>query len=568
MENVVFVTHECGNYAGHGGVASYINLISKQIVENYPYDVYILTTDSFEGKDIFDEYKRIHVVRVRQGNLHEQGKEILNIIQRLEPIWVEGVDYLGLLAETLGHRSFNSGCKLSNTKFITVHHTASRECYEWNDKVPVKFAGQWIQECYCREKMQMHLSDLNIAPSKFMQMYVAKNYDLKEVVTINHPQISDSFDCVKNKDNTSANFDTDYYKDKFVISCISRVEGRKNQLLLVREFIYFIRRTNANAVLLIIGNESINSITGEYTKDEIFEIIPDALKNSVLFFEFMDEKAKNRIYSISQLSVLASTFECLSLSLSESVSKGVPAICSKYCGFSDYIENVESTMTFDPFIEHDLSRVIENFYFLDEANKARILEKQQQGLRENGSVEKTIANRMKLYFGLKKKYSANSNHFLIIDENNYLKVFGDDDVDKNYDGIVVPFYYNNKYIETIVDTFSRISDYFSNSDIIAFGCDTIQLHFINVLLNRRPFFIKGVRLDKSFVGIKYHEIISKYANSESEVYSLLNETHSIADAYQETPAEKQLKRRELFVKKMISGAFYSCYRIDQEECLK
>lgn len=560
---VGFITHECGNFKGHGGVAMYINTVVTQIASNKDYFIYVYTTDPFEGKDIFDKYRNISVISVPSGSIHKQGIMILNEVKKHKFEWIECVDYLGLALETLGFRAFHPEHAISNTRFITVHHTASRECFEWNEKILFRFANEWTQECYNREKMQMKLSDGNVGPSCFMTDYVRKNYGLKNVITIHHPKIGEK---IISREELTKYYDVEKYENKFIISCISRVEGRKNQALLIDEFIKFYRKTKADAYLFIVGNESVNSVTGRFVKDELFERIPQELEDRILFFEFMDQKAKAKILGISNIFILASVYECLSLSLAEAVENGVPVMCSRYCGYYDYMGNTTFNMVFDPFVSSDLAYKIERFYKCDEAEIKSIIDEQQQCLELVGGVPSSINARLSYYSTLcYEEHNNESKHTLVINEQNYLHDFQIDDL-KKYNSILVPFYFNCKYIETIKNCFERISYLFDEGSILTFGCDTIQLHFINILLNRRPFYISHISFDESDIGLKYHELIKKHSSAESEVFTVLNDTHYICSAKQDEPDKNILNMREKFVKVMISNAFYAEYSLDLEKC--
>lgn len=570
MKKIVFLAHEFGLFPGHGGVASYLDILVNQILDrNEDYEVHVFAY-VYDKKNAAFKSKRFKINTIKGNNLHEQAINILKHLIKLKPDFVECTDYLALGLESLVYKYQTDKNELSDTVFITLHHTASRECFEWNDRISVKYANEFIKECFARERVQMKLSDLNVAPSSFMNMYVSKNYALKDVQTILHPLMIKTFKKSDLLNEMERDFDISMFKGKFIINCISRIEGRKNQMLLVDQFMRFVARTGANALLFIVGNSSVNSVTGRNFKNEIYETIPNEFKNKILFFDFMNTKEKKRILALSDLSVLASPFECLSLALTESVSDEIPVLCSKYCGFADYMSEFKYEMTFDPFKENDLCEKITAFYNATEKHRAEIMHSQLDNIIDRASFVKTIDYRLELYEKTHepKKAVCKSQKALIIDESNYFKIVDEDVLAEGYDSILVHFYFNKYLVNTLEKWFYKISAKFDSGDIICYSGGAVKLCYINALLESKPFFINDIKFTEKNKGMCFADLVSEYVSSNSLIYSLMDMIEGLDDSVKNPPSKIVCKKREDFSKYLISKGFYSENLIDLEERIK
>lgn len=569
MKKIVFVAHEFGLFPGHGGVAGYLYILVSEILERHSdFEIYVIAT-KYDEKCPLLKSKRLHVKKIVEGSAHVQGNFVLSQLVKIKPDYVESTDYISLCLESIVYRLESDRNELSDTVFITLHHTASRECFEWNDMIPVKYAPPYVQECFARERTQMKLSDLNVAPSEFMNSYVTKNYGLNNVVTILHPNMLNKTKKKAALRIVEENYDITPYKGKFIVNCISRIEGRKNQKYLVQQFTQFVKKTNADALLFIIGNSSINSVTNRDFRVEINESIDPEYRNRILFFDFLGEKGKMQMLALSDVSVLASTFECLSLAMTESVAQEVPVICSKYCGFADYMSDSRSFMTFDPFKENDLCSKLIGYYSMSKNEKSSIISQQIEGLEKLSSFEYTVDDRLALYeksrrFGEKNNHSE---YALVVDETNYLETVTDSIVNSGYNCIIVDFFFNKSNINSVEKWFYNAAPNFSDGEIICYGGDSVKQCYINILLDWIPFFIKGIDFSK-YIGEPFVNVIKHYASSSTIVYSLVDKYGGLADVCVSPPTQIIIEKRNNFMKELISSAFYNENLLNMEDKYK
>ncbi len=555
MKNkIAFIAHEFGLFYGHGGIAMYLNTLITQILNRFDnYLVYIFTLE-YDKKSELLKNERVKLYKIKSDDLHMMGIRILNYLKVIRPNIIECTDYMALGLETLCYRNETLVNELSDTSFITVHHTASRECFEWNNKTSVKYADQFIRECFEREKTQIRLSDLNVAPSNFMCRYIMQNYNLTEVKVILHPL---GGDLVKKENlilETLQKYELDIYEDKFIVSCISRIEGRKNQILLVEQFIRFLERTHADALLILVGNSSINSVTGEDYKSEIYESIPLEYIDRVHFFDFMTYKEKRKIYAVSDLVVLASNYECLSFALVEAVLHEIPVITSKYCGFIDYIGETADKMTFNPFKENDLLDKIDCFYNLEECKRKEIANKQYEELIQNANYKDTIDERLKIYKSVDVKHGSQEDNVFVVDPTNYLTTIDDAIIRKKFDSIMVCFSVNLQLADELKRIFSRVSECFEENAVICYAGSCVQMEYINVIESKVPFYIK-VNVDFKMIGKRIVDVISYYSN-KGILYNLVgDDLELINDVHGKVSDETNLKK-EQFRQKLLVDYFY------------
>jgi hypothetical protein len=225
------------------------------------------------------------------------------------------------------------------------------------------------------ELAKFHLADWNIAPSEFMARYVELHYDLSKVCAFK----SVFMGSIKSRANSvaAAEKTPDLQSDAFNVCCIARFEGRKKQEFLIRQFIKFIDCTGAKANLFLAGNSCLSDIDGTSCIDTAFSSVPDHYRDRIHFFDFMPQSQHAQLLGASDLYVLPSTFESFGFSIVETVYRGMPIMCSKYCGTAEAMSDVRAQMTFDPFAGDDLAHKIQYFYQLSEIERDTIAKSQQ-----------------------------------------------------------------------------------------------------------------------------------------------------------------------------------------------
>ena len=394
---LAFVAHEFGLFRGHGGIAAYLYNTVAYLLNHDPYlSIYILCNAWDKGCPLL-ENANLQIIYV------QTGVDVLNVLKNIEPDYVEAADYLGLCLECLIAKHQQK--YLMNTIFSVFHHTASRECFEWNTKMPIKYAPLFCKESFMREKAQMYLADLQFAPSNFMAKYVQRNYQIYSRIYPFHHYVPLKSQTVRAQ--VSSAYDLSMYQDSFNIICISRIEGRKNQEGLLEAFIELQKRHPQQKMnLFLIGNSNYSEITGEEVRYSLFLKIPQFARQNVHFIDFQSQEEQNKFIALADVAVLASYYESFSIAVVNMVYKGVPVLLSKNVGAADCFKKhplLKEMSLFNPFNKEDLVKKLQTFLGLSKDKQQEILKNQQDVLQEQNSPLANIQKKIDLFksFGLK-----------------------------------------------------------------------------------------------------------------------------------------------------------------------
>lgn len=465
---IAFVAHEFGLYKGHGGIASYLYNICKYLLSQ-GHDVYVLCSWWDKNCDYISD-KKFTIIRIKND------VDVYKNLRLIHPDYVEVADYLALCLYSMKRKTFNN--EFPNTVFAVHHHTASRECFEWNTLFPIRHANDFIKTSYTKERLQILLSDLQISPSSFMSEYVKSNYGINDDVHIFHHVVC--FETLETKaeilQNEAKLYDLASYKNSFNIFLISRIEGRKNQQLLIEQFIKFRNEMNIKTNLFLVGNSNIDEIDGEESVYKIYKDIPKEERKYIHLFDFMNNEEQKKIIAIGDLCVLSSPYENFPIAIAKAVLQGVPSMASIYTGCRDYIGETSDIMCFDPFTKDSLFEHIKAFYQLSEKEKHSIVKKQQETLNLISSPQKSVDERLllvmnfqtKRYAEFNKEYAfvydnTNDTHFdgglvLLSNHNNdeLVRTFlMNAKFNVNLKGKIVILNDNDEYLETLLDYVNR-----------------------------------------------------------------------------------------------------------------
>ncbi len=397
MKKIAFVVHEFGMFKGRGGIASYIYYLCKGLskYEKDRYEIHVLTP-------VYDE--QCELLHLKNFCLHEitekaidlQGKMVTKILKKIQPAWVETSDYGGLCLEAILER--NRGCpQLEHTMFYVIHHTATRECYEWSYNLPLKIASAQLKYVHYREKASYYLCDMNIFPSVFLAGYIQKLYKIRDYKILRYTYDQEKKSAKDFQRRAADHYDLEGLDRKFVISYISRIEGRKNQKYLIESFIRFRKKTGMDAVLVIAGNSVINEVYKYDELENIYQQIPEQYRSNIMFYDFLQSEMYQLICSVSNVAVMASVFENFPIAMMEYVSMGIPVMASKYSGCRDYMGAYENLTAFDPFSDTDLSEKLTAFSKLDALEQQKVADVQYASLHQMCCSQNSLEQKLTCY---------------------------------------------------------------------------------------------------------------------------------------------------------------------------
>lgn len=406
-KKVAFVAHEFGLFTNHGGIASYLYQMTKYILEKYKnVQVSVLAGDVDNNCDLIN-YDNFALYPVQMNDYTIMEEKVLEILKQLSPDYVEVSDYGALCLKSIIYK-LEGGRELKETKFFVNNHTATRECFEWSSLMDLDFAHPEIRRLALREKAQMHLADACVAPSEFLGHYVERNYQINKVHVLRHPT---NLQVMENKalfDEINQKVNLDIYHYKFVISLISRFEGRKHQLELIKAFSEICEENKEfDGILVLAGNTSCDAYDGSDYMEKSFLEIPNNLHDRILLFDYADSDIKKMIYAISDLAVMPSVYENFPVAMTEYIYNGVPVIVSRYNGISDVTKEYWFDMTYDPFKFGQLKEKILQFYNYSEVRRKEIANKQLQELVFLMNAKKSIYKKLNFYNQYTKENSIN-----------------------------------------------------------------------------------------------------------------------------------------------------------------
>lgn len=492
-KNIAFVAHEFGLFSGHGGIASYLYNICKYLIsKNHIVSVLCMSYD-----------KNTDLLNYNNFSIYEIKNEIdvYNNLKKINADYVEVADYLGLCLYSLKQKALN--LEFKDTIFAVHHHTASRECFEWNALIPLKYANTFIKTCYMNETQQILFADIQIAPSIFMANYVKKNYKINEhIYVFNHINISEDITKEEIRQTITQHIDITPYMDSFNIFLITRIEGRKNQELLIDQFIKFKNELKINTHLFLAGNTNKDEITGEEYNYKLYKKIPESDRANIHFYNFLDRESQKKIIAIGDLCILPSPFESFSIALGETILKGIPGMASIYTGCKDYIGETQDIMCFDPFKNNDLLQHIKNFYYLPDNKKKEILKKQQETFRHVTNPNLSVEKRLVLYNSYKPSiYYLSEHNWIFVDDKstNYIQKSG---------VILISNHLNDELIHNIINKYT-FNNNFRNKIIVLCGQNEYINDLQDIINKGLPILIPHYQnLNTIKVKLLYYEIIN------------------------------------------------------------
>ena len=101
MKKICFVTHEFGHFKGHGGIASYLYQICYLILERFQDFYVVVITPNYDFKCDLLSNPRFSINQLVPGDFSFLGNQVLEILKKEKPDFVECAEYLGLCLESI-----------------------------------------------------------------------------------------------------------------------------------------------------------------------------------------------------------------------------------------------------------------------------------------------------------------------------------------------------------------------------------------------------------------------------------------------------------------------------------
>lgn len=404
---ITFVAHEFGIYPGHGGIASYLFQFACVLMKSHS-DVEVDVICEVHGGDdaLLEQYParfRVHELN-GQGSVRQQLENCRQLLREIRPDVVESADFLGLIKLAVLDKSL--GLDFQDTVFLTEHHTASQEIYEWGSDLPAALGPPWVNMNLVNERDQMRLSDANLAPSKFLGKYASNRYELNEEMEIFPYPYNVLLKARGETERKQSLFDLEKHGCRFAIVLITRFEPRKNQRRLVQEFCGFLQQLQARGEsidgieLHMAGNSVPMETRAEDYRQHVYESIDEEYLEQIHFWDFLKLEQQDHLIQMADLAVMPSTFENFPVAMIETVLRDIPVMGSIHSGVADYSCRHQEILTFDPLATGNLADNILSFYDAPDEYRVQILEDQKQELNRLVSDQNTVDRKLDYFRGM------------------------------------------------------------------------------------------------------------------------------------------------------------------------
>lgn len=382
-KKICLIGHECGYYKGQGGIATYIEHTAKGF-SKLGYEVH---TIFLHGSDLKDP--NIKCWKIKDNfSIYKNSKAIDEILEQIQPDFVEVTDFIGLVSFTLAKRALN-GLDYKCC-FITNNHTGIREVWEWGTALNfMECAPPWMIEMYQYERAQSILSDANFSTSNFLANYLSILHETQVYTCPSYYPLEDKeTPPLKTTDST------------IEILSLGRFELRKKQELLISAACELLNEGYSLHITLI-GNSGDDFYDRRDYMETCYSIIPLELKKHFSFYDFMPYKELQKHYKDYDLFVVPSPYENFPNTALEAINYGLVVSGSKTSGIADMSGSAAEILCFEKNSVNSIKKVLVNFSTMPVEERERLREIQRKTLKELVSFDSAIVNRAKHYESLK-----------------------------------------------------------------------------------------------------------------------------------------------------------------------
>ena len=423
--NILFLCREYDRSVGYGGIGTYVDIISRQLVK-LGHKVFIICSIPRETEKI-----------VENGNL---------VVYYAKQFQIKGV---GRIFKIFGLESVYSRLMCALTNYIAYKKLSKKY------KIDIVETPEWYNEgfffCIFRSVpliCRLHLPVYII--SKFTKIkyleYKVSNFLEKFVVKHSDGVITPTFSLIKNINSefkvknflvipNPVEIDKDFKRNENLedrkVLFIGRIEERKNPLVIIKAIPYVVKKC-PNVKFIFVGKEN-----KEYKKklDEIIEKF--SLQTYVEFYNFLSREELKQLYKKVSVIVIPSLSESFGYTLVEALSYGIPVVCSKIDVFEELVSN-KSVLFADPYNEQQWAESI--FKLLtDEKLRSELSYNAKVEVEKKYSVEEMVKKQLDYYSLVYEKFKDKK---IIKDVSGFYFALPNE-----YKGFKIPFIWRKYIIE-------------------------------------------------------------------------------------------------------------------------
>ncbi|NBP69957.1 MAG: glycosyltransferase family 1 protein [Cytophagia bacterium] len=233
-------------------------------------------------------------------------------------------------------------------------------------------------------KFSARRADILLTVSQYSRESIAIKYRIPiNKIAITHNGVSNDF-FVPIEHSDIIKFKSKYKLDRYILY-ISRIEPRKNHILLLKAF-NDLRLWNQNYKLVFIGKRDFS----HHELDLFLEGCVEDCRNSTLYFDNIEQNELVKFYKGAELFVYPSLAEGFGIPPIEAIAAGTPILCSNATAMSDF-EFLKDDL-FDPYNLEELKmKMLNKLNQERDPNQAgRLQQIVSQRYSWHGSAEKFI----------------------------------------------------------------------------------------------------------------------------------------------------------------------------------
>lgn len=341
------------------GITTYIEGLYSELIKNENIQFYFVSYNSERLKSVFGQNENITYLKFFSKN--KWYRLLIDLPKIILKYKIDFAHFQYIVPPI-------KFCKY----IVTIHDVLFLDFPQFFDK-KYKFKNNFLF------KKSANLSDIVLTVSKYSQERIQHHYKLKKPVFVVSNAINKEYLKTFNKEESIKyiykKFDVENY---FLL--VSRIEPRKNHLLLLKAFVNYNYYKNFNLVL--VGNKDI--FYKEF--EEFYGSLTIEIKNKIFIFNRIDNTDLLHFFRGSKVFVYPSFAEGFGIPPLESLALNIPTICSNTTAMSDF--SFLQGCTFDPRNENELRAKIELALAEPELNKRK--EKMMQMYRWENSALKFI----------------------------------------------------------------------------------------------------------------------------------------------------------------------------------
>ncbi|MCO6174796.1 glycosyltransferase family 4 protein [Flavobacterium sp. NRK F10] len=312
------------------GITTYIEGLYKKLVEQEAIVFYFAARNINKLKETFGEKENIKYIKLNYRN-----KWLRLLIDFPRIITLHKIDFAHFQYIVPPFKF----CKYINT----IHDVLFLD-------YPVFFNRKYILKNKFLFKASSKLSDVVLTVSNYSKERIISNFKLNKPVFVTPNAVNEVYYQKYNKEEIQTNLNKKYNLQKYFL-LVSRIEPRKNHLLLLKTFVE--KAYYKDYDLVFVGKKDL-----DYKELEVFlSNQTKEVKEKIYFFNHVNNTELLDLIRGAELSVYPSLAEGFGIPPLETLAANIPTVCSNTTAMKDF--SFLKEYQFNPEDSNDLAGKID-----------------------------------------------------------------------------------------------------------------------------------------------------------------------------------------------------------------